>query len=96
MGNPFVSSFLREEEPLSPLVGALSMMTVKKSGLVILNPVTPANKKCLSSQRESAELIWAVTGGGTFSNADHLLALREERRDGHKTEMTSMTPNSRV
>ena len=61
------------------------MMTVKKSGLVILNPVTPANKKCLSSQRESAELIWAVTGGGTFSNADHLLALREERRDGHKT-----------
>ena len=30
------------------------------------------------------ELIKAVTGIGEFFNDDHLLALREEIRDGHK------------
>ena len=30
------------------------------------------------------ELIRAVTGGGAFSNADHLRTIGEERRDGQK------------
>ena len=41
-------------------------------------------EKYLSSQRGSEELIWAGMGGGTFSNADHLWRLGEERRDGKK------------
>ena len=50
-------------------------MPVKKSGLGLLNPVMSAKEKYISSQRGSAELIWAVTGEGALSNADHLLAL---------------------
>ena len=42
------------------------------------------NKKYLSSQQGSAELIQSATGGEAFSNADHLLALGEERRNGQK------------
>ena len=51
-------------------------MLVKKSGLGLLNPVMSVNYKYLSYQRARAELIWAVTGVGAFSNNDQLLALR--------------------
>ena len=61
-------------------------MPVNKSGLVLLNPVTSSQEKCLSSIRGSAELVRAVTGGGAFSNADHLRTLSEERRGGKKHE----------
>ena len=57
-------------------------MPVKKSGLGLLNPVTSTNKKYLSVQRASTELIWSVTGEGAFYNANHLLVPREERNDG--------------
>ena len=43
-----------------------------------------AQEKYSSSQRGSTELVWAVTGGGAFSNADHLRTIGEERRDGKK------------
>ena len=33
---------------------------------------------------KEADLIWAVTGGGDFSNANNLLGLTEERIDGQK------------
>ena len=46
--------------------------------------MTSVNKKYLSWQRASTELIQAVTGEGAFSNANHLLKFREERRDGQK------------
>ena len=42
---------------LSPIIGALSAIPVKKYLLVLLNPVTSAKKKYLSSQRSNAELI---------------------------------------
>ena len=42
---------------LSPILGALSKVPVNKSGLDLLNPVTPANKKYLSLQHASIELI---------------------------------------
>ena len=45
---------------------------------------TPRHKKYLSSKCARAELIWDVTGGSKFSNADRLLALREESRDGQE------------
>ena len=65
----------RKTKSLSPIVGALSTMPVKKSGLGLLNPVMSAKEKYISYQRGSAKLIWAVTGEGELSNADHLLAL---------------------
>ena len=73
-----------KKKTLSPIVGALSTMSVKKSGLGILNPVTSAQEKYLSYQRGSVELVRAVTGGGAFSNYDHLRTLGEERHDGKK------------
>ena len=64
-------------------------MPVKKSGLGLLNPVTPVQEKYLSSQRGSAEIVQAVTGGEAFSNADHLWTLGEERCDGKKDREAS-------
>ena len=76
--------FFRNKKPLPPIVGALSMMPVKKSGLGLLNTVTPEKEKYLSSQRRSGELIRAVTGGGAFSNDKQLLEIGEESRDVQK------------
>ena len=43
--NLFALSFLRKDENLSPTIGALSTMPVKKSGLGLLNPATLAHEK---------------------------------------------------
>ena len=59
-------------------------MPVKKYGLGLMNPVTSAHEKYLSSQRGSAELVRDVTGGGAFSNANHLRILSEEVLNGNK------------
>ena len=59
-------------------------MIVKKSGLGILNPVASAQENYLSSIWWIMELVQAVTGGGVFSNADHLRTLSEEIHDGNK------------
>ena len=69
---------------LLPIVRDLSAMTVNKSVLALLNPVMSTNDKYLSSQRESAELIRDVTGGGSLSNTDHLQELRGKRYDVNK------------
>ena len=58
------------------------MIMVKKTGLGPLKPVTSVNNKYISLQRASTELIQTMMREGTFSDADRLLALREERRDG--------------
>ena len=87
-GNLFALFFFGNTKTLSSIVRALSTMSVKKSGLELLHPASSAKEKYLISQRASAELIWAMMGGGAFSNANHLLALREERRDRKKTGMT--------
>ena len=75
--------FFRKTKNLSPIVGAQSTMPVKKSGMGILNTLTSSQEKYLISQRGSVKLVRAVTGG-RFSNADHLRALGEERRNGKK------------
>ena len=54
--------FFGKKKTLSHIVGALSTMPVKKSGLGILNIVMSAQEKYLISQRGSAELIRAVMG----------------------------------
>ena len=76
--------FFGKTKTLSPIVGYLSIVPVKKSGLGILNPVTSAQEKYLSSKWGSVELVWAVTGVGEFSSADHLYTLGEEICDGKK------------
>ena len=61
------------------------MMPVRKSRLRILNIVMSSQEKYLSSMQGRAGLIRAVTGGGGFSNADHLRTLSQERRDGKES-----------
>ena len=76
--------FFGKMKTLSPIVGDLCTIPAKKARLGLLNPVTPENKKYLRSQRGSVELVRAMTGGGVFSNTDHLWALIKERRDRKK------------
>ena len=76
--------FFVKTKTLSLVVGSLSTMLVKKSGLGLLNPVTSYQEKYLSSTRGSAELVRAVMVGKAFSNADHLQTLSEEQHDGKK------------
>ena len=70
--------FFRRTKTLSPTVVTISTMPIKVDGLGLLNPVKSAKEKYLSSHRGSSELIRAMTGGGAFSNADHLWTLGEE------------------
>ena len=74
--------FFRKTKTLYPIVGSISTIPVKKSGLVLLNPVTSAQENYLRSTQGSVELVRAVTGGGGFSVSYHLQTLSEERRDG--------------
>ena len=76
--------FFGKTKILSPVVGALSTMPVKKAGLGLMNSVTSAQEKYLSSTRGISDLVQAVTGGGAFSNADHLRILSEDQRDSNK------------
>ena len=76
--------FFGKTKKLSPIVGTLITMTIKVAGPGLLNPVTSANETCLRYKRGSAELIRSMTGGGAFSNSDHLRTLGEERCDGQK------------
>ena len=70
-------------------------MTIKKSILGLQNPVASANAKYLSLIHTSSDLIRYVMGVIKFSTANHLMALREERRDEKKSGMRPMKPNSR-
>ena len=55
--------FFRKKKSLSPIVGDLSTIPVKKYGLGLLNQVSSAKEKYVSYQQESVEIIRAVTGG---------------------------------
>ena len=77
--------FFIKKKSLSPIVGDLSTMTINKYRLGIMNPVTSEKEKYLIFYQASTELIRDVTvGGGGLSNADHLLALKEERHERAK------------
>ena len=73
--------FFGKKKTLSPAVGDLITIPVKKSGMRLMNPVTSSQENYLISTRGSKELVRAVTGGGGFSNADHLRTLSEEQCD---------------
>ena len=77
--------FFGTTKSLSPIVGSLSMVPVKKYLLELLNPVMSAKDKYLGLQQSSVEIIWAVMGVGEFSNADQILSVREESQDSNKT-----------
>ena len=76
--------FFRKSKSLSPIVGKLRTIPVKKAVLGLLNPVTYVNEKYLGLQHTSTDLIQSMMGEGACSNVDHLLVLREERPDGQK------------
>ena len=56
-------------------------MPVKKSGLGIQNPVTSANEKLRSLERDSTELISAVMVESEFPTANFLQVIKEKRRE---------------
>ena len=56
-------------------------MPVKKSSLGIQNPVTSANEKLRSLERDSTELISAVMVESEFPTANFLQVIKEERRE---------------
>ena len=62
LGKLFASSVIHKEKPLSPIVGDLITMPVKKIGLGLLNTVISATQKYLSFHQSSAELIQYVRG----------------------------------
>ena len=70
-------------------------MLFKKSVLGLQNPMKSAVEKYVSLRRASTELIQFMKGEGEFSNANRLLALREERRDEKNSRMTPMILNPR-
>ena len=76
--------FYGKTKTLSLIVGGLSMMPVNKSRLTLLHPVKLAQKKYLSSQRGSSELVRSMMGGRAFSNDNHLRTQGEERHDRKK------------
>ena len=80
--NFLLSLFFENTKTLSPVVGALSTMPVRKYGMGLLNTVMSDQDNYLSSTQGNAELTWDVTGGEELSNADHLRTLSEEQRDG--------------
>ena len=69
--------FFRNTKTLSSIIGTLSTMPIKVTGIGLLNQETSETEKCPSSQQGSAELIRAMTGGGAFSHANHLQTLGE-------------------
>ena len=80
----FAQSFLwKEKTPLTHC--KISKYDAgQETPIRLLNSATSAKDKYQSSQKSSAEIIQAVTGGGELSNANYLMELREERGAGQK------------
>ena len=93
--NVLTNIFFGNTKTLSPIVGALSVMPVKKSRLGLLNPVIPAKEKYLSSQRRSAELIRAVMGEGGSETPTTSWCSGKKGVMGRKSGITQTKPNSR-
>ena len=82
-----------------PIVGDLITIPVKTSVLVLLNPVTSAKDKYLSSHQASAELILAMKGeglGGYSPKPTNFWRSGKKCVTFRKSRMTQMTPHSRV
>ena len=76
--------FLWKTENPPSIVVTLSTFAVKKAVMELHNPVASAAEKYTSSLRASYRLINIVTSEREISNADHLLAVKEDRWEGKK------------
>ena len=75
--------FFGNTKILSTIVGTLSTIPIKVAGIGLLNPVTSAKEKYLSSHLGSADLFRAVVGGrGILQYLSHMDA--RERKTWHK------------
>ena len=88
--------FFGNTKTLFPIVGYLSKMPFKKSGLGLLNPVTPEKGKYPSSQWGSAELIRSVTGEDHSPTTTTSGCLVKKCVTGRETRMTQTKTNARV
>ena len=73
----FPHPYFRKTKTLSPIIGVLSTMPVKKYGLGLLDPVMSDQEKYLIFTWGITELVRDVPGGEKFSNANHLQTLSE-------------------
>ena len=76
--------FFGRSTNLPPVVGSLSMLSIKKSGLVLQNPVTIAEDKYNSLMCVSCNLISAVMVKRDFLTADHIWSVKGGWRGGKK------------
>ena len=76
-GKKFVSLLFGKSKYLTPLIGTISEILVKKDGLGLQNPMTSVENNCPSFKLVGMELNRAMTGEGELSIADHLLSLRK-------------------
>ena len=83
-GNLFTSSFLHKYENPLTRCRIYKYNTFQEIRTGTPESIDVSTVEVLSSQRGSAELVRAVTGGGAFSNANHLRTLSEKRRYGNK------------
>ena len=94
-GNLFASYFLRKEKPLIH-----SRSSNNDAGQEIWIGTTESSNVSEGKIPKFSEGKCGANsgrgGGGSFSNADHLLKLGEERRDWHKNGITRKNPKSRV
>ena len=89
----FALPLLHKSKSLPPIIGTLIIILVNKAGLGLQNLATSANEKFLSSRRDSMELITSMTVEITFSTADQLQSVKEERSDIRKHGIMSTVPN---
>ena len=83
-GQSFVQNFLPriffgKMKPIPPVVGALIMLLLKTTGLVIQNSMISANDKYNSQLHASCKMIGAVMGKQMFSTSDHIRPSKGER-----------------
>ena len=74
--------FFRKSKNLPPVVGTISMLPLKKDGMGLHKPVTPAVYKYINFIHAIYDLVGAVMGEREFSTADHIQAVKKERWDG--------------
>ena len=78
--------FSGKYKSIPTIIGTLSKIPVKKSGLILKNPVMSDNEKCLSSRRACSELIKVMNRKRKFTTSNHPQAVKEEMSDGRKTQ----------
>ena len=92
-GNLFVSSFIQKIKTLPPVLGALSTLRVKKYRLGLQNHLASSAEKYNSLLHARCELIGTANGKKAFSTANHIWAVKEDRRDSKNIVTSRMVWN---